>query len=301
MSMNNARKSTSTRSFGSSGWSSHDSSSFYNRKLFDNVLIKPNEDQSVTLLPPLLHNVIICKSSISMSEIPNNSIHLIVTSPPYNVGKTYDLDLTLNEYLDLLTNVFSECYRVLIPGGRICLNIADLGRKPTIPLHSLCTIQLVSMGFFLRGEIIWNKGVSAGMSTAWGSWKSPSNPTLHDVHEYILVFSKNKFSRHKEENKEPTISKDEFLTYHNSIWSFPTVSAKRMGHPAPFPVELPYRCIQFYTYSNDIVLDPFMGSGSTAVAAKKTGRIYVGYEINLEYCELANNRINQIDNNILIG
>ena len=145
----------------------------------------------------------------------------------------------------------------------------------------------------MRGEIIWDKSASAGSSTAWGSWKSSSNPTLRDVHEYILIFSKSHFKREKIEERPSTITRDEFLENTKSVWTFPTVSAKKIGHPAPFPVELPYRLIQLYSYKDEIVLDTFMGSGQTAIAGLKAGRKYIGYEIEKEYVDLANKRIEE--------
>ena len=225
-----------------------------------------------------------------MDELPDNSVHLMVTSPPYNVGKEYDQDLTLAEYLDLIKRIMKEVYRVLVVGGRACINIANVGRKPYIPLHSYITRIMMDLGFLMRGEVIWDKSASAGTSTAWGSFKSATNPTLRDVHEYIMVFSKEAYGREKN-GKEDSIAKDEFIQLTKSIWSFPTVSAKRIGHPAPFPEELPRRFIQFYTFKEDIILDPFMGSGQTALAALKSERNFVGYDMSREYCKLAESRI----------
>jgi site-specific DNA-methyltransferase (adenine-specific) len=230
-------------------------------------------------------------SSEKMADLPDHSVHLMVTSPPYNVGKDYDEDLSLEEYLGFLRRVWAECHRVLVPGGRACINIANLGRKPYIPLHAFIVHDMLELGFLMRGEIIWDKGASASTSTAWGSWQSASNPTLRDVHEYILVFSKGNFRRGKLDGRLATITKDQFLEYTRSVWAFPAESARKVGHPAPFPVELPNRLIQLYTFSDEIVLDPFMGSGQTALAALKAGRRYVGYETNQEYLELARKRI----------
>jgi site-specific DNA-methyltransferase (adenine-specific) len=227
-----------------------------------------------------------------MNELPDSSIHLVVTSPPYNVGKTYDRDLTLGEYTQLLKNVFAETFRVLTSGGRACINVANLGRKPYVPLHSYLISTMLELGFLMRGEIIWNKGSSAGSSTAWGSWHSAVNPSLRDVHEYILVFSKGSYSRIAD-GRQNTISQIEFLSYTKSIWEFPAESAIRIGHPAPFPVELPYRCIQLYSFKQDVVLDPFCGSGSTCVAAVKTGRHFVGYDNNQLFVEIALKRIRE--------
>ena len=221
---------------------------------------------------------------------------MMITSPPYNACKEYDEDLNLVEYLGLLKEVFQETYRVLVPGGRAVVNVANLGRKPYIPLSSYVNEIMKEIGFLMRGEIIWDKSASAGSSCAWGSFQSASNPCLRDIHEYILVFSKGnyKLPRSKEEKEKgriDTIENKEFIEYTKSIWRFPTVSAKRIGHPAPFPVELPRRLIELYSFKEDIIFDPFMGSGSTCVAAMNTGRKYLGIDINEEYCKLAENRV----------
>jgi len=244
-------------------------------------------------IPQEYLNSILCKSSECMEELPDNSVHLMATSPPYNVGKEYDRGLGLSEYREFLKRVWKETYRVLVPGGRVCINVANLGRKPYIPLHTFIIEDMLEIGFLMRGEIIWNKDSSASPSTAWGSWLSAKNPTLRDIHEYILVFSKDTFKRENPRKRESTISREEFLEFTKSVWTFPAVSAKKVGHPAPFPVELPYRCIQLYTFKGEVVLDPFMGSGQTAIAAIKTGRYYIGYEINEEYVELAKRRIKE--------
>ncbi|HLO14199.1 MAG TPA: site-specific DNA-methyltransferase, partial [Anaerolineales bacterium] len=238
-------------------------------------------------------DVIFNKSSEEMKELPDNSVHLMVTSPPYNVGKEYDNNLTLEEYLSFLMRVWKETHRVLVPGGRACINVANVGRKPYIPLHASIMRDMIDLGFLMRGEIIWDKAASASTSTAWGSWQSATNPTLRDTHEYILVFSKGSFRRDKLDGRVSTITKEGFLQSTKSIWKFAAASAKRVGHPAPFPVELPSRLIQLYTYSEEIILDPFMGSGQTAIAALAAGRHFVGYEIAEKYVRLAKRRIKQ--------
>src|SRR5512134_725511 len=283
------RKNTATSSFGSPGREGHDSSAFYNTRLYADRLQVESEAYIENALAEI--DVIFNSSCEDMKELPDCSVHLMVTSPPYNVGKEYDNNLTLEEYLAFLRKVWRETYRVLVPGGRACINIANVGRKPYIPLHAHIMHDMSDLGFLMRGEIIWDKAASASTSTAWGSWQSATNPTLRDTHEYILVFSKGSYRRQKMDGRKSTISKEEFLEFTKSVWGFPSESAKKVGHPAPFPVELPYRLIQLYTFSNEVVLDPFMGSGQTALAALKAGRHFTGYEISADYIKLAEGRI----------
>lgn len=284
------RKGTHTSSFGSPGRVSHDSTPFYTSRLYEGLPTEKKVKYVENAVPLQGLDAVLCKSSEDMEELPDTCIHLMVTSPPYNVGKEYDEDFTLKEYLQFLKRVWKDVYRVLVPGGRACINVANVGRKPYIPLHAFIVKDMMDVGFLMRGEIIWNKGSSAGSSTAWGSWLSASNPTLRDVHEYILVFCKDTFKRVGRTRKN-TISREEFLEVTKSVWTFSAVSATQVGHPAPFPVELPYRCIQLYTYKGEVVLDPFMGSGQTALAALKANRHYVGYDIDEEYVHLAERRI----------
>lgn len=228
------------------------------------------------------------RDSRDLSMIPDGTVDLVITSPPYNVGikyATHEDCLPLEEYLALLEAVWRECYRVLAPGGRIAINVAGVDRKPYLPLHSYITMQMLKLGLMMRGEILWDKGASVGVSTAWGSWRSPSNPTLRDVHEYILVFSKDDWK--KQHKGESDLTSEEFVAYTKSIWEFPTASAKKVGHPAPFPLELPSRLIKLYTYKGDLVLDPFMGSGTTCQAAELLGRRWIGVDMDAGYCELA--------------
>ena len=281
---------TETSAFGTPGRRSHDSSHFYESRMYHHLPQGKKTPYKENPIPEKIANQILCASSENMQDLPDLSVHLAVTSPPYNARKEYDQDMTLEEYLGMLATVWQEVYRVLVPGGRVCINIANLGRKPYIPLHSLIIEQMLTAGFLMRGEVIWDKAATASPSTAWGSWLSPSNPVLRDVHEYILVFCKESFRRPKGE-RESTISKDDFLAWTKSVWQFPAVQARHIGHPAPFPVELPHRCIQLFTYANEVVLDPFAGSGTTCLAARQDGRLFVGYEINPEYCELAKSRL----------
>jgi site-specific DNA-methyltransferase (adenine-specific) len=268
----------------------HDSTAFYTSKLYESLPKEEKVEYVENPIPPESLNRILQKSAESMDDLPDSSVHLMVTSPPYNVGKEYDEDLTLESYREFLQRVWREVHRVLVPGGRACINVANLGRKPYIPLHAMIAEDMIELGFLMRGEVIWDKASSAGSSTAWGSWQSASNPTLRDVHEYILIFSKNTFGRKNPLKRENTVSRDEFLELTKSIWTFPSESARKIGHPAPFPVELPYRTIQLYTFEGEVVLDPFMGSGQTAIAAIKSKRSYVGYEIDREYAKLADKR-----------
>lgn len=289
----NGRRGTKTSSFGSPGRINHDSTSFYASRLYEG-LPKDRRVKYTENPIPLEHlDRVFCKSSETMDELPDNSVHLMVTSPPYNVGKEYDEDFTLEGYLRVLKQVWKEVYRVLVPGGRACINIANLGRKPYIPLHAFIIRDMLDLQFLMRGEILWNKASSASPSTAWGSWLSAANPTLRDIHEYILVFSKDTFSRTASNHRKSTIRREDFLEFTKSVWTFPAESARKIGHPAPFPVELPCRLIQLYTYEEEIVLDPFAGSGQAAIAAIRTNRHFIGYDIEEDYVRLARKRISE--------
>jgi site-specific DNA-methyltransferase (adenine-specific) len=301
---------TKTSSFGTGKRESHDSSDFYNRSLFDtpenthnadidgeglyNKIFTPElstRDLNKIVVEPLGPWVdkIYCQSSESMGGIPDNSIALAFTSPPYNVGKDYDDNISFREYLLLIENVAKEVYRVLRPGGRYIINIANLGRKPYIPLHAYFYDVHLRVGFLTMGEIIWRKAEGASGSCAWGSWKNAKAPRLRDVHEYLLVFAKQSFSR--PDTGDSGISPTEFMDATLSIWSIPPESAKRVRHPAPFPIKLAERVIELYSYKGDTVLDPFVGSGTTCVAAINKERHYVGFDISEEYCDLTHLRI----------
>ena len=232
---------------------------------------------------------IYCQSSETMEQLPDGSVALMVTSPPYNVGKEYDVDLSLDEYLDLLGRVFTETYRVLEAGGRVAVNVANLGRKPYLTLNHHVAGLLSDIGFLLRGEIIWQKAKAAGGSCAWGSWQSAKNPTLRDLHEYVLVGCKESYRRLRKGTD--TVTRDDFLESTVSVWHIQPESARRVGHPAPFPVELPRRLIELYTFEDDLVLDPFIGAGATALAAIQTDRRYVGYDTDPDYVATTERRI----------
>ncbi len=278
-----SRSRTATTSFGVSRREGHDSSPYYRRAL---VSIQETNDHHIC--QPDVANEVFEHSSEQMTELPDDSIALMVTSPPYHVGKDYDSNTTFDEYLTLLERVFRETYRVLQPGGRAVVNVANLGRRPYIPLSHEITARMMRIGFLMRAEIIWQKARGAGGNCAWGSWCSPANPVIRDTHEYCLCFSKGRFDRVVK--GESDISSEEFTSSTLSVWEIPPESARRVGHPAPFPVELPRRFIKLYTYPGEWVLDPFMGSGTTAVAAVLTGRKWIGYEVNPAYCEVTRKR-----------
>lgn len=242
-----------------------------------------------------------------MHAVADNSVALVVTSPPYFAGKQYEEELGRDgvpssylEYLDLLRDVFAECVRVLEPGGRIAVNVANLGRKPYRSLAAdVVSILGDELGLLLRGEIVWRKAEGATGSCAWGSYRSAANPVLRDLTERVVVACKGRFDRALTPAQrqacglphESTLGTDDFLSLTLDVWEIAPESARRVGHPAPFPVELPEALIRLYTYAGDLVLDPFMGSGSTLVAAARLGRRYVGYDLDPTYVELARRRV----------
>jgi site-specific DNA-methyltransferase (adenine-specific) len=289
--MSSSRKRTQSSTFGVSSRENHDASPFYESSLYDGLPAESDVPYMENPIPAEARNKIFHASSEQMSQIPDASVHLMVTSPPYNVGKDYDQNLNLKDYLGMLRRIWTELRRVLVPGGRACINVANLGRKPYIPLHSFIIHDMLALGFLMRGEVIWDKAASSSSSTAWGSWQSARNPTLRDIHEYILIFSKDRFGRPRVEGREDSIAKEAFLESTKSVWTFPSVSAKQVGHPAPFPQELPQRLIELYTFEGEVVLDPFMGSGQTALAAIASKRDYLGFEIEEDYVKLAEKRI----------
>lgn len=284
-------KNSQTSSFGTSNRESHDSSIFYSRNLYET---NQNELSNKELSKIQINGIgdwadkIYCQSSENM-QLPDNCVGLAFTSPPYNVGKEYDLDMSLDDYLELINNVGKEVYRVLRPGGRYIINVANLGRKPYIPLTSLFHNIHSEIGFLPMGEIIWQKAKGASSSCAWGSWKSAKAPRIRDIHEYLLVFAKQSFSR--PDRGDSDISKEEFMDGTLSVWNIPPESAKRIGHPAPFSIPLAERVIRLFSYVDDVVLDPFVGSGTTCLAAKINKRHYVGFDISEEYCSIAEERI----------
>ena len=301
------RRNTATSSFGAGRREGHDASAFYAR--FPSPELSP--DDRVKWADGFDEPRPILGDSRGMDEIPDNSVALVVTSPPYFVGKEYEQAVagrqvpeSYMEYLRLLHDVFEECVRVLEPGGRIAVNVANLGRKPYRSLSAdVIRILQDDLGLLLRGEIIWRKAKGAGNSCAWGSWRSPANPVLRDLTERVIVAAKGRFDRARTASQRradglphrATVGRDEFMEATLDVWDIPPAHASRIGHPAPFPVELPTRLIQIYTYERDLVLDPFMGSGTTLVAALEANRRAVGYDIDAAYVDLARTRIAELD------
>lgn len=235
---------------------------------------------------------IICGDCLEvMKAIPDNSIHLIVTSPPYNVGISYenhDDSLAYVDYLNWMRKVWVEVKRILVKGGRFALNIAPTSIKDFRPIHHDFSNQLRDIGMIMRTEIIWYKQTMR-RRTAWGSWKSPANPHIVPSWEYVLVFSKDSWTLDSD-SKEADITADEFMRFSDGFWYIPPESQRR-GHPTPFPEELIYRLIKFYTYKGNTVLDMFGGTGTVAVVAQKTGRHFIHIDISPKYCEIAEQRL----------
>lgn len=296
------RRRTSTSDFGAGRRESHDASGFYGR--FEQPVIDGDDRVAdpVPIVEPFVHG-----DARDLSMLDDRSVALVVTSPPYFAGKQYENELERDgipasyiEYLDMLGDVFAECVRVLEPGGRIAVNVANLGRRPFRSLTA-DVIHLLQdrLGLLLRGEIVWRKGAGANGSCAWGSFRGASNPVLRDLTERVVVASKGRFQRAMPPSKREraglpfrsTISAEDFMADTLDLWDVPTESARRVGHPAPFPVELPARLIELYTFADDLVLDPFMGSGSTLVAASRLGRRFVGVDLDADYVVLARERV----------
>lgn len=226
-----------------------------------------------------------------MNDIPDKSVHLAITSPPYNVGAKYDNHddkLAYDDYLNWMMDVWKEVKRVLVTGGRFALNIAPTSIKNFNPIHHDFIEQMRQIGMTMRTEILWYKQTML-RRTAWGSWKSPANPHIVPSWEYVLVFCKDSWKL-KGDPKDIDITRDEFKKYSDGFWYIPP-ETRRRGHPAPFPEELIYRLIKFYTYKGNLVLDMFGGTGTVALVAYKTGRDFVHIDISEEYCNTAARRL----------
>jgi site-specific DNA-methyltransferase (adenine-specific) len=294
------RARTATSNFGVGRRENHDASAFYAR--FDPPVVSRNDRVGACSVPDRLF----AADSRDMSPVDDGCVSMVATSPPYFSAKAYEEAMgeghvpgSYVEYLEMLHDVFGECRRVLEPGGRICVNVANLGRKPFRSLAKDVWVVLEDLGYLPRGEVVWVKAAGSSGSCAWGSWMSASNPSLRDVTERILIASKDRFDRaiHWKKRQamglpwESTISRQDFLDWTLDTWQIGAEHARRVGHPAPFPIELPRRLIELYTFRGDVVLDPFMGAGSTAVAAVLTRRHYIGFDTDADYVALAERRI----------
>ncbi|MGQ0833027.1 MAG: DNA-methyltransferase [Microthrixaceae bacterium] len=295
------KRATATSTFGVSRRENHDASGFYAR------FAAPTISRDDTVEPPGVVDQIYVGDARHMDRVRASSVALVVTSPPYFAGKAYEEELgeghipaTYAEYLTMLEDVFAECVDKLEAGGRIAVNVANLGRKPYRSLSAdVIGILQDRLGLLLRGEVIWRKARGAGGNCAWGSFKQPANPVLRDLTERVVVASKGRFDRAVKAPKraalglpcEATLTTDEFMDATLDVWELAPESASRVNHPAPFPVELPQRLIDLYTYRGDVVLDPFMGSGTTAVAAVRSGRHYLGYDTDEAYARSARARV----------
>jgi DNA modification methylase len=298
------RKPTSTSNFGVGRRENHDATSFYER--FTPPELHEDDDQ---VDPRKAIDQIFCDNAAAMPQVPDRSVALVVTSPPYFAGKEYEealgeghIPATYLDYLQMLEDVFAECVRKLEPGGRIAVNVANLGRKPYRSLSAdVLGILQDRLHLLLRGEVIWQKARGSSGSCAWGSFQRPANPVLRDLTERVVIASRDRFDRavgrkERAERGLPamySLSRDEFMEATTDVWEIPPESATRVAHPAPFPVGLPERLIHLYTYYDDLVLDPFIGSGTTAVAAVRTGRHYAGYDMDAAYVERARERVGQ--------
>ncbi len=296
------RRRTATSNFGAGGREGHDASAFYDRFRAPEISTDDRVPPPQPIVEPFVHG-----DARAMDAIDEGSVALVVTSPPYFAGKQYEEELEREgvpasylEYLQLLTDVFAECVRKLEPGGRIAVNVANLGRKPYRSLSAdVIRILEHDLGLLLRGELIWQKGEGTSGSCAWGSFRGASNPVLRDISERVIIASKGRFDRARTVAQraaqglphESTLTTDEFMALTLDVWSIPPERARRVGHPAPFPVELPDQLIRLYTFADDLVLDPFMGSGSALVAAALLGRRYIGYDLDDSYVEIARRRV----------
>ncbi|MBT9130921.1 MAG: DNA adenine methyltransferase YhdJ [candidate division WS2 bacterium] len=232
-----------------------------------------------------------------MRSIPDKSIDMVITSPPYNVGMPYGSDdrQYYSDYLNYMKEVLGECYRVLVSGGRIGINLPSTIMQSTKSRPAYLSLDFVllmrEIGFLEREWICWIKmkgGGIPGKSTSWGSWRSPSLPYLRDASEFIIIMDKETHKKVGDKTKID-ITAEEFLQFTTNCWYM--IPETNRWHPAPFPEELPYRLIKLYTYQEDIILDPFVGWGTTCVVAKKLNRQYIGIDNNPEYCRMATIRL----------
>ena len=297
------RRGTRTSAFGVGRREGHDATAFYDR--FQAPTISTEDHVAA---PKCVDRLIVGNAS-QMSEVADDSVALVVTSPPYFAGKAYEealgdghIPATYLDYLQQLREVFAECVRVLEPGGRIAVNVANLGRRPYRSLSAdVTTILQDDLHLLMRGEVLWVKQRGAAGNCAWGSFQRPGNPVLRDLSERVIIASKGRFDRAISARDRAkiglpstsTMTRDEFMEATVDVWEIPPERAGRVGHPAPFPVALPERLIHMNSYEGDLILDPFVGSGTTAVAAVRTGRHYIGYDTDAGYIAAAERRLRE--------
>ena len=247
---------------------------------------------------PALHfqneNVTLIHDDVLTSKyIDANSVDLVVTSPPYNVDIQYNSnkdDLSYQEYLEFSKKWMAQCFEWLKEDGRFCLNIPlDKNKGGQQSVGADLTVIAKEIGFQYHSTIIWNEG-NISRRTAWGSWKSASAPYVIAPVELIVVLYKKNWKK-TGGSKISDVTRDEFMQWTNGMWVFNGESKKRIGHPAPFPMELPRRCIKLFSYVGDVVLDPFCGSGTTVLVAAENNRKGIGMDVDKKYCELARKRI----------
>lgn len=247
------------------------------------------------------NKIIVGDSEEILKKLPDNCIDLIFTSPPYNFGLEYENHkdgIKWNEYFNKLFTIFKECIRVLKYGGRAVINIQPLF-SDYIPIHHLISNFFMKNKLIWKGEIIWDKHNYNCKYTAWGSWKSPSNPYLKYTWEFLEIFCKGSL-KHSGRKDLADITAEEFKKWVYAKWDIPPeFNMKKYGHPAMFPEELAKRVIKLFSFKGDVVLDPFNGVGTTTLVAKKLGRIYLGIDISEEYCKKAEERILKEGNYLL--
>jgi len=223
-------------------------------------------------------------------HLPDGCVALVVTSPPQDISAGRHGGLGLDEYLAFLRGVWAECRRVLREGGRLCVNVAGVQGESYVPLHSHIEHQLIEDGWLMLGTVIWHKTEATGKLATGDRPGTPHSPGIREVHEHVLVFSKDERGLELDPG-DPELGAEEMTELSKSVWVFPAESPKRVGHPAPFPEELPHRLIKLYSRPGDLILDPFVGSGTTCAVAKKLGRRWFGIDSNPDYVLLAHERI----------
>ena len=256
---------------------------------------QPSPAQPDTSPLPFFHDAnatIIHDDFIRTSLIADSSIDLIVTSPPYNVNihyGAYDDEIDYDTYLQFTQDWLSRAFALMRQSGRLCLNMPlDKNKNGQQSVCADITTIAKKIGWKYHSTIIWNEG-NISRRTAWGSWRSASAPYVIAPVEVIAIFYKDQWK--KTHKGISDIERDEFIQWTNGVWTFNGESKKRIGHPAPFPLELPKRCIKLFSYVNDVILDPFLGSGTTLVTAEQLKRRAIGVDVSEEYCRLAVKRL----------